>query len=240
VTAATGAAASMGGFGTRQWRAFAAAVSLESLIIVGGLMGVALQPPRAIDNVALISIEPAPKVVEGKPPEPNAPLPKPIVVPQPLVQAPKPVAPPVAVAPSQPPVQTPVAVPTPAVVTPVVEPAVATPAPVAKPVVPAQPVAPPPVAAVDPSIAYNGRLAAAVQAAFEVPASAAALNFKGRTRVEFNLTDGVVLAARVIQSSGLGAVDRAAVKAVQAASFPAPPAALQGKEGVYQIWVACL
>jgi len=34
-------------------------------------------------------------------------------------------------------------------------------------------------------------------------------------------------------------VDRAALKAVELAAFPAPPAALAGKEGVYQIWVAC-
>ena len=100
----------------------------------------------------------------------------------------------------------------------------------------AQPVAP----ALDPAIAYNAKLAAAVQAAFEVPATATALNFKGRTRVEFNLLDGVVSAIRVVQSSGLGASDRAALKAVQTAAFPPPPPALQGNPGTYQIWVACL
>lgn len=102
------------------------------------------------------------------------------------------------------------------------------------------PVAQPAVPVLDPTIAYNAKLAAAVQAAFEVPATAAALNFKGRTRVEFNLLDGVVSAIRVVQASGLGATDRAAIKAVQTASFPPPPQALQGKSGTYQIWVACL
>ena len=88
-------------------------------------------------------------------------------------------------------------------------------------------------------MAYNVKLAAAVQAAFVVPGPAAALGFKGRARVEFHLRDGVVSNAKIIQGSGLGAVDRAALKAVEMASFPVPPTALVGKEGVYQIWVAC-
>lgn len=91
----------------------------------------------------------------------------------------------------------------------------------------------------DPTLAYNVKLAAAVQAAFDVPGSAKALSFKGRARMEFSLHDGKVSAIRVLQSSGLSAVDRAAIKAVESASYPAPPAALQNKEGVYQIWVAC-
>jgi TonB family protein len=88
-------------------------------------------------------------------------------------------------------------------------------------------------------LAYNVKLAAAVQSAFVVPGPASALGFKGRARVEFHLKDGVVGQVKIIQVSGLGAVDRAAIKAVETAVFPAPPAALAGKEGVYQIWVAC-
>lgn len=91
----------------------------------------------------------------------------------------------------------------------------------------------------DLSAAYNAKLTQAVQMAFEVPAVAESLNFKGRTRIEFSLHNGVVSASRVVQSSGLGAVDRAALKAVQTANYPAPPPSLQGKDGTYQIWVAC-
>jgi TonB family protein len=109
--------------------------------------------------------------------------------------------------------------------------ALATPTPVAN-AVPTGPV-------VDPAIAYNVKLAAAVQAAFEIPAAVSALGFKGRTQVEFVLRDGLVSAIRVIQGSGLGAADRAAIKAVQAAVYPPPPPALQGREGRYQIWVVC-
>jgi len=105
----------------------------------------------------------------------------------------------------------------------------------ATPTPPVQPVQP----AIDPAPAYNAKLAAAVQAAFEVPGPALALNFKGKARVEFSLHDGVASAIRIVQGSGLGAVDRSAIKAVQSAVFPAPPAALQGKDGTYQIWVAC-
>jgi len=97
----------------------------------------------------------------------------------------------------------------------------------------------PPAPVVDPALAYNVKLAAAVQAAFVVPGPAAALGFKGRARVEFHLRDGVVSNAKIIQASGLGVVDRAALKAVEVASFPVPPTSLVGKEGVYQIWVAC-
>jgi protein TonB len=92
---------------------------------------------------------------------------------------------------------------------------------------------------VDPAIAYNQKLSAAVQVAFVVPGPATALGFKGRARVEFHLKDGAVSNIKIIQVSGLGAVDRAAIKAVEAAVFPSPPASVVGKEGVYQIWVAC-
>lgn len=102
-------------------------------------------------------------------------------------------------------------------------------------VAPANPA--PPLA--DPAVAYNLKLAAAVQAAFVVPGAATALGFKGRTRIEFQLKDGVVSNYKILQPSGLSAVDRAALKAVEVANFPAPPSALAGKEGIYQIWVAC-
>ena len=106
---------------------------------------------------------------------------------------------------------------------------------------PSTPTQTPPIASptVDPALAYNVKLAAAVQAAFEVPGSAKALAFKGRARVEFTLHEGMASAIRVIQGSGLGAVDRAAIKAVESATFPLPPVELKNKVGTYQIWIAC-
>jgi protein TonB len=94
---------------------------------------------------------------------------------------------------------------------------------------------------IDPAIlaAYNAKLTAAVQAAFRVPGTAADIGFKGRVRIEFTLRSGVVMNVRVDVPSGLGAVDRAAVRAVQTANYPLPPQVLLGKDGTYQIWVAC-
>ena len=94
---------------------------------------------------------------------------------------------------------------------------------------------------IDPAIlaAYNAKLTAAVQAAFRVPSTAADMGFKGRVRIEFTLRNGVVINVRVDVPSGFRAVDRAAVRAVQTANYPLPPQVLLGKDGTYQIWVAC-
>lgn len=93
--------------------------------------------------------------------------------------------------------------------------------------------------AADLARAYNAKIAAAVQAAFQIPAAASALGFKGRTRVEFSLREGSASGIHIVLTSGFGAVDRAAIQAVQSAVYPAPPTALRGSEGTYQIWVAC-
>jgi protein TonB len=95
---------------------------------------------------------------------------------------------------------------------------------------------------VDPAVlaAYNAKLTAAVQAAFHVPGTAADMGFKGRVQVEFTMRNGVLTNVRVDVPSGLVAVDRAAVRAVQTANYPLPPQVLIGKDGTYQIWVACV
>jgi protein TonB len=119
-------------------------------------------------------------------------------------------------------------------------PAVAAPssAPVATPV----PIATATSQYVDPAIlaAYDAKLTAAVQAAFHVPGTAADMGFKGRVQVEFTMRNGVLTNVRVDVPSGLAAVDRAAVRAVQTANYPLPPQVLIGKDGTYQIWVACV
>jgi periplasmic protein TonB len=118
---------------------------------------------------------------------------------------------------------------------------------VAQVVVSSPPVAPsaaptPAIVSLDPGLlaAYNQKLTAAVQAAFHAPSVASDMGFKGRVRIEFTLRDGVVTNVRVDVPSGLTAVDRAAVHAVQVANYPIPPQALIGKNGTYQIWVACI
>jgi protein TonB len=100
------------------------------------------------------------------------------------------------------------------------------------------PAPPPPAQAKsDPNAEYAARVKAAVQAALVFPAAAAALDFKGRARVEFKLRDRVPSQAHLLISSGMGLTDRAALQSVEVAQYPPPPTGLQGKEGTYQVWV---
>jgi periplasmic protein TonB len=243
----------------RQFKAFLSALSLEVLLIGAGLLWLTMHPSQPIDVIVPLTIEVTPTAEPEKLAEPEmAKLPPPQQLPTPTAPALKP--PPVlqtkpmpvaAVTPASTPA-TPVAMakplpaPSPApapALNSVPEPSVNLPTAAATPTVATASVSTPTPASppsIDPSPAYNAKLASAVQAVFEVPAAAAELNFKGRARVEFNLRDGVVSKVRIVQTSGLGVADRAAVKAVQAAVYPAPPPPLQGKEATYQIWVACL
>ncbi len=214
------------------WASFGSALLLELGLVGAVMVWVLLHPPQELQQVMplVMSMLDTPRVDKPAPPKP------PEVKPPP--QAAKvALAPPKPQAPSTPEVR-----PVQDMAPPVVAQATAFSSPVAAsaaPSVPPPAIVPPPAPSVDPALAYYGKLTAAVQAAFVVPGPASALGFKGRARVEFHLRDGVASNAKIIQPSGLGAVDRAALKAVEAAAYPAPPSALAGKEGVYQIWVAC-
>lgn len=110
--------------------------------------------------------------------------------------------------------------------------------PVPPPVASAPPApAAPAVAKPDPNIAYAGKVRAAVQAALVYPPAAASLHFGGRVRVAFHLRDGVPSQARVLVSSGIGMIDRAALQSVQNASYPHPDSELQGRDLLYEVWV---
>jgi protein TonB len=210
-------------------------LGLEFVVLAAVVAWIAAHPPQPAETYVPLTIEVTPEPDKPAPPEvmktvtpvpvPTSRPPKPVAAqPEPKPLPPEPVVPAVA-APQPEPVTTPTATSAPTAFT--------APKPAPQVLAPAAP-------SVDPTLAYNVKLAAAVQAAFSVPAPAAALNFKGRTRVEFGLRDGLASNIRVVQSSGLGAADRAAIKAVETATFPPPPPSLQGKEGSYQIWVACL
>jgi protein TonB len=200
-------------------------------VVIGVLMAwLAAHTPEPTETAVPLSIETLAAPAVKKPREPEKIKPPPVVPPiKPLVRAVTPTPP----APVPTPVVAAVTPPVSAAPSPI---AAAAPAPAtAAPAVPA----PAPTAAnvVDPAQAYNAKLTAAAQAAFEVPGAVTALSFKGRARVEFNLRDAVASSIHIVQTSGLGAMDRAALKAVQNAAFPQPPASLQGKELRYQIWV---
>jgi protein TonB len=80
-------------------------------------------------------------------------------------------------------------------------------------------------------------LRAAIQAALHYPESARMASISGRTRVAFQYRDGVVSDVRVVVSSGMGLLDRAAVAAVRDAAYPKPEPAFVGKTLSEQLWV---
>lgn len=59
----------------------------------------------------------------------------------------------------------------------------------------------------------------------------------GRTRVAFEYRDGAVSGARVVVSSGVALLDRAALAAVRDANYPKPEPAFAGKTLTEQLWV---
>lgn len=211
-------------------RAFALAILAE----LGIVAAVALMLAGAVSSRPALS-EPVPITLvseEPAPPEPTPPPPKPL----PPVAKPKPqVQPKTRVAPQKPAAQAA------AVATP--EPAPSAPAPVAEaPTAFSEPVrtppAPPPAGNKEaPNAEYAAKVKAAVQAAVVYPSAALALHFAGRVRVEFHLRDSVAGQARIVTASGIGMIDRAALQSVQSASYPAPPADMEGKDHVYQVWV---
>jgi protein TonB len=217
----------------RQWLAFGWALGLESALIGVLMAWLATHLPEPTENAVPLSIEALVAPALEKPLEPEK------IKPPPVLPLAKPLAKPLvkAVTPTPP-----APLPTPVVAAAIAPPLTSAPSPIAAvapaAAAPAVPVAPPVTGnVVDPALAYNAKLTAAAQAAFEVPGAVTALAFKGRARVEFNLRDAVASSIHIVQSSGLGAMDRAALKAVQNAAFPQPPASLQGKEMRYQIWV---
>ncbi len=241
----------------RLGRAFAAALGIELCLALALFAWLVARPTQMPAPVVPLRIEPLPSPEPEKPapkppeapPTPPPPPAKPVATPPPAKPlqrplppstVPPPPAPAATAAPAAPLTPSPAPAPAPEPVAARSAPVAARSAPVAPAAAPTPPPAPPPPASgADPAIAYNAKLAAAVQAVYQVPPTATDLEFRGRTRVEFSLRDAVVGNTKVVQSSGLAAADRAAVKAVQSANFPAPPEALQGKEGQYHIWVNC-
>lgn len=234
--------------GKRAWRAFWSALGLELTLLGVALVWLAAPVKQMPLQVVPLTIEMLDKLLPAPVPEPVRPdaLPPAAAHPATPASPARPVPPvavrrvapaavaPIASAPDRPVAPTPPVVPAAAVAS--VTPAEAPPS-----TLPATtPHAAPAVSTTaDASATYNAKIAAAVQAAFQVPMAASALAFKGRVRVEFALQDGRVGTARVLLSSGLGAVDQAALRAVRSATYPPPPSALAGVDGTYQIWVAC-
>ncbi len=78
---------------------------------------------------------------------------------------------------------------------------------------------------------FEGRMLQAVQAEARrsYPAAARLMGATGQAAIAFEYRDGSVRVTSIAQSSGFPALDRAAVAAVQNASYPVPPAELVGR-----------
>lgn len=191
----------------------ALAIECGVLLAAGSLMASAAAQARHDDPPMLMVVEaPAPETPKEEPKPP----PKPVVHPVPVKTA-----------------QHIMPLPTP-------EPPTPAPTPTDSPIVetpPPPPPAPAPSSSIDKEIEFAARLKAAIQAAVAYPPAARSMGFRGKTRVEFVFRDGSTHQVRVIQGSGIGIIDNAALAAVANANYPQAPETLKGKDMLYQVTV---
>ncbi len=184
-------------------------------------------PPQPVE-ITLTQPKPQPKVVTPKPPppKPKPPKPKPKPLPRPKVRHivhPKPLP-----LPPKPRIQPPPA-----------------PVPAARPAMPVAPPPPPPPPPRKPpkvdtaalQMSFEVLMREAIQDAVHYPEAARLMQVEGRTQVAFTFLDGRVSQLRVVHSSGVPSLDRAALQAVRTAPYPAPPAALAGRPLAFVVWV---
>ena len=210
--------------GSPRWRALGMAAAIEAAIVAAVLAGAARHVQH--DEPVVLSVNlmtpTAPPVTPTPIAKPDVPPPRarPLSLPEvtlPVVPEPAPAPPP-----------------PPTIASPLTQPVAHTPEPVAAPVAPP----PPPAASAAPSAEYIAKVRAAVQGAFEYPMAAKVQDFKGRARVAFSLNDTRPSGARIVVSSGMSIVDRAALKAVEGASYPPAPEALSHADQAFEVWVS--
>jgi protein TonB len=229
-------------FGLR--RAAPLALGIEAMLLGGALALLSHKapppPPPVVTTLTLAATPaPAPKAPEPAPPKPvpapavkPAPVAKPVVHPPPRPPAPVHHMSPPQPAPPPPPVPAPAPAPTPPATAPN---APATDAPAVPP--PPQPPAPPAPAAGAADASFDATLRAAIEAALRYPESARMAGITGRVRVAFTYRDGSVSNVRIVVSSRIGLLDRAALAAVSAAAYPKPAPGLAGQSLSKQLWV---
>jgi periplasmic protein TonB len=101
----------------------------------------------------------------------------------------------------------------------------------------APPSTPSPPASTEAVDRFDAEVRAAIQAAIVYPPAARMMKQQGRTKVAFQLIRGRAEDPRVVQSSGILAIDTAAVAAVRDAAYPTPPAELAGKTLEFAVFV---
>jgi protein TonB len=205
-----------------RWRALGMAATIEAAIVAAVLAGAArhVQHDEPVELSVNLMTPTAPPVAQTPLAKPDVPPPRVKSLSLPEVTLPV--------------VPEPAPVPPPPIASPLLQPAVHAVEAVAAPVAPP----PPPAASAAPSAEYIAKVRAAVQGAFEYPIAAKAQDFKGRARVAFSLTDTRPSDARVVVSSGMNIVDKAALKAVEGASYPPAPEALSHANQAFEVWVS--
>ncbi len=194
-----------------------AALAIEGLMVVGLLVAAAKQPAKAQPAEPMVMLTfPSPvEQPETPPPEKEKPVELPKPVPQKTSQ------------------------PKPSEVKEPDPPQIAEPSPIAEatPVsLPSKPVETP-KAAPNVSDSFKGAVRAAVQSAVVYPAAARLTHVTGKTEVSFSYQDGRVSNLSVLISSGFNMLDAAALRAVEAATYPVPPAEFAGKILQFEVWV---
>ncbi len=207
--------AKSGGAGMPMGRSLGLALFIEAILLFGAVTLIAQARANATAN------EPPMKLVEVDNPPPPATPPPPKQVKEPVRQ----------------PVPHPVPLPRPQPVQPepIVNPAPPVPSVVAAP--PAPEKLPPPRDNGDREAEFAARLKASIQAAVVYPAAAKAMGFSGRARLEFQFRDGVISHLKVVQTSGSGLIDQAAMASVGNAVVPPIPDFLKGRDLTYQVTV---
>ena len=196
-------------------RALIIGAIIEALMI-GGLIYSHLSQPVTVKPkpkiMAIHMIKPAPPKPKPVPPPPKPVVhPKPIPKPVPLPPLPRPIPRPVVHHPLPP---KPLLAKTSAPQAPVYTPPVTPPA-------PPPPPAPSPAARQSAIDNYAAMLRTRVQANARVPDSVRMMHVGGTAVISFRLTpSGHLLSAQVAKSSGIGAINRAALKTVENTSFP--------------------
>ena len=84
---------------------------------------------------------------------------------------------------------------------------------------------------------FEDRVRGSIQDAVVYPAAARMLNRQGRVRVAFDYRDGAVSNVHIVEGTGFGPLDRAALAAVHDAQYPPPVAKLQHKLLHMVLWV---
>ena len=95
----------------------------------------------------------------------------------------------------------------------------------------------PPQASTEAVDRFAAEVRAAIQAAIVYPPAARMMKQQGRTKVAFRLVQGHAEDPSVVQSSGIPAIDTAAIAAVRDAAYPAAPAELAGKPLAFAVFV---